>query len=126
MTNFELDMKTYVKMLYYVILLSGLLFVFLKIIIHLSLRSIGHLKKKKFQIGQFSSCLDFCNYVILGGHFLSISKTIFTKLMFHLRLSDQLPDVLLEKFDIHSTSVIYLCIKNNFNVLISKLFANFS
>ena len=35
----------------------------------------------------------FCNYVMLGGHILSISKTIFTKLIFHLSLSDKLSDV---------------------------------
>ena len=38
--------------------------------------------------------LSFCYYGILGGHILNISKTIFTKLIFHLRLSDKLPDVL--------------------------------
>ena len=36
--------------------------------------------------------LSFCYYGILGGHILNISKTIFTKLIFHLRLRDQLPD----------------------------------
>ena len=40
----------------------------------------------------------FFNYVILGGHVLNISKTIFMKLILHLRLSDQLNDVLLEEF----------------------------
>ena len=33
------------------------------------------------------SSLAFSNYVILGGHILNISKAIFTKLIFHLRLS---------------------------------------
>ena len=40
--------------------------------------------------------LVFCTQVILGGYFLNISKTIFTKLVFHLCLSDQLLDVLLQ------------------------------
>ena len=39
--------------------------------------------------------LVFCNYIILGWHILNISKTVFWKLIFHLQLSDQLPDVLL-------------------------------
>ena len=46
----------------------------------------------------------------IRGHILNISKTIFTKQIFHLHLSDQLPDLVLRKFYIHSTSVIYLCI----------------
>ena len=40
----------------------------------------------------------FFNYVILGGHILNISKTMFMKLILHLRLSDQLNYVLLEEF----------------------------
>ena len=45
----------------------------------------------------------FCNYVILGGNILNISETIFTKLVFDVRLNDQLPYVLLQEFPIHST-----------------------
>ena len=60
---------------------------------------------------------------MLGGHILRISKTIFTKLIFPLRLSGQLHDVVFQEFDIHSMSVIYLSIKNNFTVLISKAIA---
>ena len=37
--------------------------------------------------------LIFCNYVILGGHILNISKTIFPKLILHMRIRDQLHDV---------------------------------
>ena len=43
-------------------------------------------------------------------HILKNSKTIFTKLIFDLRLSDQLNDVLWQEFYIHSRSAIYLCI----------------
>ena len=34
-------------------------------------------------------------------HMLNISKTIFPKMIFHLRLSYQLPDVFLQEFYIH-------------------------
>ena len=47
---------------------------------------------------------------IRWGHILNNSKTIFTKLIFQLRLNDQLNDVLLQEFYINSTSVIYFCI----------------
>ena len=43
-----------------------------------------------------------------------------------MRLSHQLHDVFSQEFYIQSTSVIHLCIKNNFNMLISKKVANFS
>ena len=46
------------------------------------------------------------------------------KLIFDMRLNDQLPDVLLQEFFIHSTSGIYLRIWNNFSVLISKAIDN--
>ena len=46
--------------------------------------------------------------------------------MFFLDLSDQLPDVLLQEFYFNSMSLICLCIQNNYNVLISKIIANFS
>ena len=52
--------------------------------------------------------LYLCN--IRWGHILNNSKTIFTQLIFHLRLCDQLPYVVSKEFYIHSTSVIYLCI----------------
>ena len=51
-------------------------------------------------------CLVFSNYVILVEPLLSISKTIFPTLIFHLRLKYQLPDVRLQKFYMHSTYVI--------------------
>ena len=70
--------------------------------------------------------LVFCNYVVLGRHIVNISKAMFTKLIFNLRVSDQLPDILLQGFYIHWTSLVYLCIYNNFNMLISKAIANFS
>ena len=40
----------------------------------------------------------FCNYVILGGHFLNISRTIFLKVILHLRISYELHDVRLPEF----------------------------
>ena len=54
--------------------------------------------------------LVFCNYVIFGVHILNFLKTMFPKLIFHLRLRHQLPDVLFQEFDIHSTYVINHCI----------------
>ena len=56
------------------------------------------------------SSLVFCYYIILGGHILNISKTIFPKLIFHLPLSYQISDVLLQEFHINFTYVIYHCI----------------
>ena len=44
------------------------------------------------------SSLVSCNYVILGGHILHISKTMFMKLIFYLQLSDRLPYVPLQEF----------------------------
>ena len=76
------------------------------------------LEKKKLKIWQFLSSLVFCNYVTLGEHILIISKTIFTKLILHLRLKNRLPDVLLQEFYIlyfilHSTHETYqVCIYN--------------
>ena len=52
----------------------------------------------------------FCNYVVLRKHILNISKTIFMKLIFHLRGSDQLSDVVLQEFYTHSTCVVDLWI----------------
>ena len=46
--------------------------------------------------------------MILAGFILNISKTIFKKLIFHLRLSDQLLDVLLQEFYIQLMDVIDL------------------
>ena len=51
------------------------------------------LKREEILKLTISPCLLFCNYVILGGHILNISKMIFTKLIFHLRFSDKLPHV---------------------------------
>ena len=64
--------------------------------------------------------LVFCNYLILGGHILNISKTIFPKLILHVRISYQLHDVRLQEFYIHSPYVKNHCIKKNFNVLLSR------
>ena len=75
---------------------------------------IAHLKQETLNL--FFS-LVFCNYVILGGHILNISK-MFPKLIFYLQLSYQLSDVLLKEFHIHSTCVIYYSIQSNFNVII--------
>ena len=82
-------------------------FFVLKIIVLLSVRSIGHLKTR-----QFSSSLGYCNSIILGGHILNISKTLFTKLIFHLRLSHQVNEAISQEFYINPTSVINFCIVN--------------
>ena len=68
------------------------------------------LKKEELLNRPISPFFVFCNYVILGGHILNISKTIFTQQIFHRRLCDQLPHVLLQAFYIYSTSVIHLCL----------------
>ena len=90
----------FLKNLYKKFILTGHLFIFLKIILPLSLRFIGHLQKKKVQIGQFLSSLVFWNDVILGGDILSISKTKFPKLMFDLENSCHLHDNIIQ---------IYMC-----------------
>ena len=66
------------------------------------------------------SSLVFCNCVIIGGHILNIYETIFPKLIFHLLLSYEVPDVLLHEFYIPSGYVINDCTKNNFNGFIIK------
>ena len=48
------------------------------------------------------SSLLFCKEVVLGEHILSICKTRFMKLIFHMLLSYEVPDVLLEEFYMHS------------------------
>ena len=53
---------------------------------------------------------SFSNYVISGGHILNISKTIFPKLILHMRIRDQLHDVRLQEFYIHSPDVKNHCI----------------
>ena len=98
---------------------------FISIILELSLRFIACLKQKKLEIGQFLSSLVFCNYIILVGHIVNISKTTIPKLKLHLQLSDELPRVLFKEFYIHSMKIIYQCILNNFNALLSKIIGNF-
>ena len=56
------------------------------------------------------SVLVFCNYVILKGHILNISKTIFSKLILDLRISHQLNGVCFKELYIHSAYVISPCI----------------
>ena len=46
--------------------------------------------------------LAFCNYLILKGDILNISKTIFLQLILHRRIRYQLYDVDLKEFYIHS------------------------
>ena len=48
-----------------------------------------------------------CHYVVLGGYILNISKTLSRKLIFDLRLGDQLSDVPLQEFYVHPAYVIY-------------------
>ena len=56
------------------------------------------------------SSLVFCNEVVLGEHVLSICKTRFMKLIFHMLLSCEVLAVLLEEFYIHSRHTINDCI----------------
>ena len=42
--------------------------------------------------------------------YIYICKTTFSKLIFHLQLSNRLADALLQEFFIYSTYVIYLCV----------------
>ena len=53
---------------------------------------------------------SFCNYGILGGLNWNISETIFLELIFHLKLSYQLPDALLQEVCRHLTCLINHCI----------------
>ena len=57
-------------------------------------------------------CLAFGNNVILGGPTLNTSKRTYSKyfqnntqLVFHLQLKNNLPEVLLQDFYIHSTYI---------------------
>ena len=79
-------------------------------------------KKKTIQIRQFWCCLVFCDYVILAGHNLNISKTIFAKLIFHLCLSDKLPGVLLFFFYFTSKQFLLFLAYFCFEVIILMLF----
>ena len=56
------------------------------------------------------SFLVFCDFVVLRGHILNISKTVFAKLILHQQLRNQLPDAFLQKFHIHSMYAINQCI----------------
>ena len=56
------------------------------------------------------SVLVFCNYVILKGNILNISKTIFSKLILDLRISHQLNGVCFQELYKHSAYVINPCI----------------
>ena len=53
----------------------------------------------------------------IGGTYSKYFENTITKLIAHLRLSDQLPDVPLEEAYIHSRYVIYDSIQNNFNAI---------
>ena len=53
------------------------------------------LKKEEVLNLRIFVLFSFRDCVILGGHILNISKTIFRKLIFHGRVSDQVHDVLL-------------------------------
>ena len=79
---------------------------------------------KVFYNGETSSfslkLLGCCHEEVLG------TKTILTKLIFHLQLEHRLADALLEEIYIHSKYVIYACISNNFSVLITKIIVNVS
>ena len=56
------------------------------------------------------SSLVFCNEVVLGEHILSICKTRFLKLIFHVLLSYEVADVFLQEFFIQSRHAINDCI----------------
>ena len=87
----------------------GHIFVFLQIILQLSLSFIAHLKYKQNVNHKKLTIFSLCNYVILRGRILNISKTVFPKLIFHRSLENQLPDVPFLQFYIHSTYVINHC-----------------
>ena len=92
------------------VILRGDFFVFLQVILQFSLRFIVHSKWKKFQIWQVLPSLVFCNYVVIGGYILKLSKTISLKLIFHLQLSYQLPYAVLQDLFKYSTDVKNRCI----------------
>ena len=60
-----------------------------------------HLKSEKFQVRQFLSSVVFRNYILLQGPFLQIFETKFSKLIFHLQLSYQIPADISQEFFVH-------------------------
>ena len=74
--------------------------------LQLSLRFTAHLRRRNYESDNFCPLYFF----LIGRHILNISKTIFPKLIFHLQLSYQVSDALLQEFYIHSTYVINHCI----------------
>ena len=69
--------------------------------------------------------LVFCNYVILRGHILNISKTMFPRLKLQVLISYQLHDVRLQELYMNSPYVENHCIQSNFNALFSRKNDNF-
>ena len=57
--------------------------------------------RRNFKFDNFFHNNNNNNFIILGGHILNILRTTFLKLIFHLQLSCQFPDVLWQKFYIH-------------------------
>ena len=78
--------------------MRGQIFVFLQVILKLSLRFIAHLKQKKLSIIKILSSLAFSDHVILGSHILNIFRTIFGKVLFHQCLKNPLADFFSLKF----------------------------
>ena len=76
-----------------------------------SIRAISKGRFPTFASMSFSTYISFSpNYVVLGGHILNISQTVFPTLIFQKRFRNQLPDVLFQMFYIYSTYVINYCI----------------
>ena len=87
------------------VIIKGHIFVFLEKNLQLSLSAL----KVDGILESFSS-LGFCNEVVLWEHIRSICKTRFMKLIFHMLLSYEVADVVLEEFYIHSKHAINDCI----------------
>ena len=68
------------------------------------------LKKEEIVNMEIFVLFRFWLYAILRRNILNISKTIFEKLIFHLRLREQLPVVFLYEFQVHSAYVTKFCI----------------
>ena len=88
------------------VILRGKIFVFLQVIVQLSLRFILHLKQKNCKPKKFLSSLVFCNYRLLVGYILNIFQTQYPKMLTDQLLKNQLRDVIFWEFSIHSMYVI--------------------
>ena len=80
----------------------------------------GSLKNNKNLVTEILAFLLFSNATILGGQFLNIWETGFSKLMFYLLLSYKFSDVHFPNFYLHLKHLLNYCSQNCFNALLTK------